>query len=270
MKKIIPNILKIVSCITAITFIPFIFPLITRFFIHIHLYENIEVFKEYISIFLNKNFLAFIGIILVSTIIITSDKNKIMEWISQWNIFAKYKDAELNLKKPEIIDESDKKKKFISNFNNDEIDKSITSEMQEELKLIKNSKNKDKKKNYNDEKIEELEKENNNLRFYSAYNIINKKTKELLNVIYCDKSMKLQEFKEALIYSLKNRNRRNKNLTNAQKNEYANNKYETIKNGLQYLNIIEISDDNKIITLTQYGKEFVKKYIEKEVGENED
>ena len=77
--------------------------------------------------------------------------------------------------------------------------------------------------------------------------------------------MELNEFKNILITNFKNRNKKNKNLSNVQKNEYANNKYETIKNGLQFLNIIEISDDNKTITLTSYGKTFVKEYIEKEV-----
>ena len=141
--------------------------------------------------------------------------------------------------------------------------------MQEvKAELIEKNKKKD-NKNKTDSNIDALQNENNNLRFYSAYNIINRKTKELLNVIYCNKSMQLTLFKNELIYSFKNRNRKNKNLTKYQINEYANNKYETIKGGLQYLNIIEITDDDETITLTPYGKKFVEKYIEKEVGKNE-
>lgn len=266
------NVLKIIICIVLIILLPFAFPLIARFFIHIHLYENLEIFKEYMNIFLNKYFLMMLGIILAGLLFIICDKEAIKKWIDERDFLAKFKDAQFEAKRNDIIDESNKKKNFINSLssNNQNNDKNITSEVQEELKLIKSEQNKkDKNNKNNNNEIQMLKDENNNLRFYSAYNIINQKTKELLNVVYCDKSMKLEDFKNALIRSFKNRNKRNKNLTNSQKNEYANNKYDTIKDGLQYLNIIEISDDNKTITLTQYGKEFVEKYIEKEVRENE-
>jgi hypothetical protein len=258
--------LKYIICILIIVAFPFIFPLITRFLIHIQLYTDIKEFKRYIEIFFNWYFILLLFLGVISVYFIVCDKDKLIRWLEKRNFLVKYKDTSIESKSVEMIDESDKKKKFVDNLNSDnKIDpKSIIQEMKEELKD-----NKKRKKASKEINIEEIQNENNNLRFYSAYNIINKKTKELLNIIYFDKSMKLELFKSKLIDSFKSRNKKNKNLTKAQINVYAINKYETIKEGLQYLNIIEISDDDKTITLTQYGKEFVEKYIEKEVRDNE-
>lgn len=261
------KILKIIICIVIIIIFPFIFPLLTRLFMHIHLYNDIEEFRNYMNVFFNWHFIIILLIGLIAVYFIICDKDRLINWLEQRDIKFNFKGASIESKANEIIDESDKKKRFVDNFNsNTEIDtKTIKQELNEELK----GNNKKKTKKTKDENnIEVLQNENNNLRFYSAYNIINRKTKELLNAIYCEKSMEVTTFKEKLINSFKNRNKKNKNLTKTQINEYANNKYETIKDGLQYLDIIEIRDDETII-LTQYGKEFVKKYIENEVGEND-
>ena len=251
---------KIIIFILAIICIPFIFPLLTRFLIHTHLFIDIYEFEKYLNVFLNPNFLILIGIIIVSILVFTGNKERLMNWLENRDILLKHRDTEANFKKSEMVDESAKKKNIINELNVEtNEDKSILLEVKKELKNKTNSKV---------DESESLKKENDNLRFYSAYNIMNKKAKELLHTIYCEKSIDLSTFRNGLIYSFKNRNKRNKNLTKSQINEYANNKYETIKEGLQYLNIIEISDDDKI-TLTKHGKEFVEKYIENEVGEDE-
>jgi hypothetical protein len=262
------KILKTVACITIMVLIPFIFPLFARFLVHINLFENVEEFDKYIKIFFNIGFLVMFAISAIIVYLIACNKEKLKEWIENRDVSVKTRDIEVSARMSEMVDESTKKKNFINNLNEKEVNnKLVAIGVQEELNLNNNKKeqNKNAKKDSYKDDFKILEDENNKLRFYSAYNIINQKTKELLNVIYCNKSMGLSEFKNILINNFKNRNRKNKNLTNTQKNEYANNKYETIKNGLQFLNIIEISDDNKIITLTPYGKTFVEKYIEKEV-----
>lgn len=99
--------------------------------------------------------------------------------------------------------------------------------------------------------------------------IINKKTKDLLHCIYCENYMETSKFKKALKNSYKNRNKNNTNISKKNLDKYAQNKYETILKGLEYLNILEVADDNQSLILTEQGKEFVEKYIEEEVDENE-
>lgn len=247
------KILKTIGCIIIIIIFPFIFPIIARFLIHTHLYESVNVFNDYMTIFYNIYFIIILAIALITVYFIICTKEEIKEWLDKRDFSFKFKDAEVTSKTNEIIDETTKKKDFTFNMNTRENDNKIVAMIvKEELDLANNKKSKKQKskkdENYSENKL--LQDENNKLRFFSAYNIINQKTKELLNIIYCNKSMELNEFKNILITNFKNRNKKNKNLSNVQKNEYANNKYETIKNGLQFLNIIEISDDNKTITLT--------------------
>ena len=266
MKDIILKTLKVTFYIALIIIIPFCFPILTRFFIHIQLYSDINTFKEYMEVFFNKYFFIIFLIAIAVVYAMFGNKEKIEEWFSNRDFSFKHKDTEVSTKMAEMVEESNKKKNFNSKMNTKEEDNKIVAiSVQEDLN-IKKIKKKDESKDKYKKDYEIIKIENEKLRFFSAYNIINQKTKELLNIAYCNKSIDLNEFKRTLINDYKNRNKKNKNLSNAQKNEYANNKYETIKDGLQFLNIIEISDDNKVITLTQYGKTFVEKYIEKEVG----
>ena len=266
MKEFWFKILKMFICIIIVIFIIFIFPIIVRFLIYVNLYNSLEEFKMYFDLFLNQYFLILFGIVLLGVIIVVGNKNFIMNWLDNRDISFKHKEMEAEFKKSEMVEESAKKKEIIHEFNTETGINNKTTMLEVKEELSDDAVSKTAKKT---DEVEFLENENNNLRFYSAYNIINKKAKELLNIIYCDKSMELETFKNRLICSFKNRNKRNKNLNKSQIIEYANNKYETIKEGLQFLNIIEISDDDKTITLTRYGKEFVEKYIEKEVGEDE-
>lgn len=263
MKKIFLKFLKIILSLIIIISVPFIYPLVSRFFIHINLFTSVEELKNYFSIFWNWFFIILVIIAVIIAYVLIYNKDKLIRWLENRDFIFNVKGAgiESKLRGYEMVSESAKKKNILNELNDETNGDKIT------LQDVKNElKNKSSKKV---DEIVSLKKENDNLRFYSAYNIINKKAKELLHTIYCEKSIDLSTFKNGLIYSFKNRNKRNKNLTKSQINEYANNKYETIKEGLQYLNIIEISDDDKI-TLTKYGKEFVEKYIENEVGEDED
>lgn len=111
-----------------------------------------------------------------------------------------------------------------------------------------------------------LKNENSDLRFFAAYNIINADVKSLLHIIYNEKFIEMDKFKSKIIQGFKSRNKNNIKMNRKTMNKYAKNKYDTIYKGLKFLNIIEPSEDDKEIRLTKEGKEFVKKYIEKEVG----
>ena len=79
--------------------------------------------------------------------------------------------------------------------------------------------------------------------------------------------MKLKEFKNSLESNFIYRNKNNNNINKEDLKKYAINKYETILEGLLYLEILEITDDEiESIALTQYGEEFVEKYIKEEVS----
>ena len=71
-------------------------------------------------------------------------------------------------------------------------------------------------------------------------------------------------YKKAIEKINKKRNKKNIKLARQDINKIAQNKYDTIYDGLKFLNIIEPSEDDTIIKLTKEGKEFVEKYIEKE------
>ena len=259
-KKIGIIIVVLIVVILAV----FSFPLFTRFLIHIHLYNNIEEFKMYLEVFLNPQFIWILAIILIGTIIVFLNKDNLTKWLNERDILAKHKDTEVKIKRPDWVEDAYKKKNFVDNFEQEEnLDtKIITSEVKKVLVNQEKKNKEDKMEN----KIKLLESENSYLRFYAAYNIINKKTKELLNIMYCEKSIKQKDFKQRLEHSYIDKNRNNNNINKKDLKKYATNKYETILKGLLYLEIIELTDNEiESIALTQYGKEFVEKYIQDEV-----
>lgn len=159
------------------------------------------------------------------------------------------------------IEESRNQKEFVNEIGKliTSVDsKMISQELKDELNK-KNEKNKCKECNKN-----ELEEENGKLRYFAAYNMINADTKSILHIIYNEKYIEQEKFKSRIIQGYKKRNKKNVRLRNKDLNKIANNKYETILNGLKFLNIIEPSEDDQTIRLTREGKEFVEKYIEKE------
>lgn len=96
--------------------------------------------------------------------------------------------------------------------------------------------------------------------------MINKETKILLSTIYDKQYIGKEEFKKCIIEGYARRNKNNANLNTKNLNKIANNKYETIYNGLKFLNIIEPSEYDDIIKLTRNGKKFVKEYIKEKEG----
>lgn len=109
---------------------------------------------------------------------------------------------------------------------------------------------------------EQLELDNKKIRNFAAYNIMNREARILLKIIYDKKYIEANKFKESIIKGFKKRNKSKAKLRNADIDKLANNKYETIFNGLKFLNIIEPSENNDEIMLTNDGRDFVREYIE--------
>ena len=93
--------------------------------------------------------------------------------------------------------------------------------------------------------------------------MINAEAKSLLHIIYNEKYIEKDKFKSRIIQGYKKRNKKNIKFSKKEINKIARNKYDTIYDGLKFLNIIEPSEDDKIVKLTEKGRNFVEKYIEK-------
>ena len=93
--------------------------------------------------------------------------------------------------------------------------------------------------------------------------MINTEAKSLLHIIYNEKYIDTDKFKSRIIQGYKKRNKKNVKFAKKEIDKIARNKYDAIFDGLKFLNIIEPSEDDKTIKLTQDGKKFVEKYIEK-------
>ena len=136
----------------------------------------------------------------------------------------------------------------------------IMNEVKLQLGIDKRNKTQEKCKECNKK---ELEEENSRLRDFAAYNMINTEAKSLLHIIYNEKYIDTDKFKSKIIQGYKKRNKKNIKFTKKEIDKIARNKYDAIFDGLKFLNIIEPSEDDKTIKLTQDGKKFVEKYIEK-------
>lgn len=267
-KNLLGKSIKIILCIIVVFLVPIILPLIVRLFISFNFFSGIDEFRSYMEVFYNKYFLGLVAIVFGIIVVCVANKDKIERFLQNSEFSLKHKDTVLTKKGTELIEETTKRKDFVDELSREDendYNKEIATQMKEELGIVKKNQTSESEKKENDS----LREENNNLRNYAAYNIINKKTKELLHCIYCENYIELSRFKDVLINSYKNRNKNNSNISRKNLNKYALNKYETILKGLEYLNILEVADDNQSLVLTEQGKVFVKKYIEKEVDEDE-
>ena len=280
-KKIWNNckqIIYILLILTIIFSVILILPAISKILINFKLFESFDELNSYISIYNNKYSIMFIVMGIIIMIFIFGDKEKIIEMLGQFSFMIKHGDTSVSITKADEFKDTESKKKLteaLYDESKENLKKEENENSKESIQKIKsildlsNSKNKSKKKKKNEidetKKVNEnLKDENDSLRFYATYNIINKKTKELLMQIYYEKCIEQSRFKEVLIKNFQKNNKNNRNISKNNLRKYANDKYETIFKGLNYLKIIDLSEDNNEIRLTEKGKKFVDEYIIKE------
>lgn len=251
----------------ALVFItPFILPLLLKLILTFKLFDNIEEFKNLFQIFNNMYTIIYIFIIIALLLWFFYKWEDLKEFLDKHNIKLGMGENKLIVEK--ALQEDADKKKMINEMQEDvrrqssENNESIKNEAKVKLGLVKTRKE-DKCK---DCKKDEIENENKQLRYFAAYNVTNADTRTLLHIIYNENFINTNDFKNQIIEGYKKRNKRNVKFKNNDLEKIANNKYETIYAGLKFLNIIEPSEDDKIIKLTKTGKEFVKKYIEEQRG----
>lgn len=270
MKDFFISILKMIITTILIFMTPFILPLFLKVFLNFGWFSNIEEFTMITQLFYNIYPLIYIVITLTLLLWFFHKWKDIKEFFNNHDLFFGFGDKTFSakLKVDEALKESDSKKEFINvikeenkTIDNESI-KNVKDEIKQQLGIIKLPNKAYECKECNKK---ELEDENNKLRYFAAYNMINIETKSLLHIIYNENYVNTDKFRNQIIQGYKRRNKRNIKFTNKDLSNIANSKYETIFEGLKFLNIIEPSEDDKIIKLTQEGKDFVKKYIEEEV-----
>lgn len=269
MLKIAGLVLKTIVTILVVFSVPFIIPLFLKLLLNWGVFNNLEEIKEIICIFNNKYTLIYIGIGIILIAIYfhkwDSFKDVTLDLLKGMKLKVEHGDNSLSaeLAKAEVH-ESEKKKEAVIEIidSNKELDTTLFNKEVRQALGIQRNKNNNTKCSECD-KIE-VEEENVNLRNFAAYNMLNRDARIALHVIYNENYMKKEEFKKQIIQGYKKRNKKNIKLARQDINKIAKNKYDTIYDGLKFLNIIEPSEDDTIVKLTKEGKKFVEKYIEKE------
>lgn len=263
MKNFLASIFKMITVTFVIFIIPFILPTLLKIFLNLKIFNSIDEFKEIISLFNNMYILVYILLGIGILLWFFHKWNTIKEILKDMNFSFTVGDKKLSAEHAkEEMENINQQKEFMNKIANDDYNnesKNLIKEMKSQLGLEINKSN-DICKECNKK---DLEEENSKLRYFATYNMINTEARSLLHIIYNEKYIDADKFKSRIIQGYKRRNKKNVKFTKKEINKIAQNKYDTIFDGLKFLNIIEPSEDDKIIKLTQEGKKFVEKYIEK-------
>lgn len=265
MLKMVGTVLKIIAIILVVFSLPFVIPIILKLLLNHGIFSSLEEIKEIIDIFNNKYTVIYIcmGIVLIAIYFHKLDGFK--ELLKGMKLKVEHGDNSLSaeLAKAEVH-ESEKEKETVTKLIDSDKDLDTTMFNKEVRQALGIQENKGKITKCSECDKTEIEKENVKLRNFAAYNMLNRDAKIALHVIYNENYMNKEEFKNQIIKGYKRRNKKNIKLAKQDINKIAQNKSDTIFDGLKFLNIIEPSEDDTIIKLTKEGKKFVEKYIEKE------
>ncbi len=169
---------------------------------------------------------------------------------SNFDFLYKKGDSELQIKH---IDNS---------LHRNEISK-IAKEVKEEAKeqIIKGGIKQDNK--CENCEVKEIISERESLRYFSAYQVTNKHSRDLLQFVRSNNKIKIEIFEHSMKEYY---NKTIRNMGKKRKEEFISKKVEEVLYNLRYLNIIGYTEDGNFIILTQNGEEFVKGYNNEEVG----
>ena len=263
MKDFFISVLKMMIVILIIFIIPFLLPLILKLFLKINVFVDVSEFKDIANIF--NNMYIFIYILLGIGILLWffHEWSTIKEIIKNMNFSFTFGNNKISAEHVrEEMDNINQQKEFINKISK-EVNNDSENTINEAKLLLGIDKRNNTKKECKECNKGELEEEISKLRDFATYNMINTEAKSLLHIIYNEKYIDTDKFKSRIIQGYKKRNKKNVKFTKTEIDKIARNKYDTIFEGLKFLNIIEPSEDDKTIKLTQEGKKFVEKYIEK-------
>lgn len=238
-----------------ILFAPFIYPILTMFLIKLEIFESVNQLEQIIKLFSNF-YMIFICIIIILILVFEFGNGKILRDIIS-KIKVRYQKGDSSVEFTSTLE--DKKEKFDDSEEFNEESKTIKKELQEKFKFSNEKTNikfeTDEKKILLN-KNTELEMDIRNMRFFSAYNILDVHTKQILKNIKETGKIEKEVFKRKLLKYYKSKYyKKNKSKV------YAQNITEEVIFDLIYLDIIEYSEDDKYILLTKNGIQFVEKYL---------
>lgn len=183
MKKTIISILKIIPTFLLIFLTPFILPLLLKFFLWKEWFKDIEEFEKIIRMFYSIYPLLYVSITAILLLWFFHKWDNIKNFFINRDLSFKVGNNEITSKKvQEVIEKNEISKKIIQENIKDLDNTEIINEAKKEFGLVSNTKTtvcdceKCNKK--------DIEKENDNLRFFAAYNLINMETKGILHSIY--------------------------------------------------------------------------------------
>lgn len=243
---------------------PFIYPIVANLLIKCHIFNGMEEIKEYFEIFGSKYIIGLATVIILILILCFSKKEMLRDIIANVRVKLKSGDKELELV-PSSYEE--KKAKFFSEENTNKESDLVKKELKEKLNLSSEQMEipiEDTEKKMLKDKNEELERNLKNIRFFSAYTIINNCSRKLLNNIHLNKKMERKIFTDKLLKHYKNK--LSKRMPKEKVEEYSSNKTSDIIFDLIFLDIIEYSEDDEYFVLTKNGIEFVEKYLKGDEG----
>ena len=249
--KLLYNFIKlvvfIVGCVVIIFMFPFIYPILGNCLIALGVIESIEQIQSYISIF--KYFDIMLVVIAVILIIYSSNikvGDIIDKIISKFCVTYKKGDSEIQIRQTETVIKENMAK----------IAKEVKEEAHDELIKGENHNN---NINCKECKINDIMIERESLRYFSAYQVTNKSSRDILIYVKNEEKMKIKIFEEYMKEYYENSIR---NMGKKRKQEFIERKINELLYNLRYLNIIEYTEDDEYIILTQNGKEFVRRYEE--------
>lgn len=225
---------------------PFIFPIIANFLIYFNILDNIAQLGYYINIF--KYFYILIIVEIVLLYYNESDVNFfafISDFINNINVDAEKGDTRVHIS---IKNET----------------KKMSNDLKEQTKSLLDNKNLLEENQHlcNDCK-NEIIAERESLRYFAAYQITDEYVQNLLILIKNNGKISVKAFRDGIEkYFEKKYHYINKN----KKQKIILRKIDNLLYNLKYINIIEFTEDNRDIILTQNGEEFVKGLYESEVG----
>lgn len=224
---------------------PFIYPIIANILIRYNIIRDLEQIKEYINIFSPYNlWLMIVSMIFLKHYFGISFSEFIEKITTNVDLSLKKGESEIQLHIP-----------LGTNKDINQIVKESKEVAREEIlegKDICNPK-------CDECELKNIVEEKESLRFFSAYQVTNQFSRELLKKIIDNDKIELNKFIQSLDEYYKKTIR---NMGKRKKEEFIERKINELLSNLRYLDLIEYTEDDQYIILTQKGIEFVKGYME--------
>lgn len=253
-KKLLVNVYETIKLaifvlltVFVIFMLPFIYPILSNVLVKWNVIEGIEQLEKYVYLFRGFNILIIIGFIIFIIHESSIHFSDIFSNIFNRDFAIKIGDKQFEIKLSELwlehIGETVK----------------MSSEIRETAKTVFLDKSNTAIKMACDEcRKEETEAERESLRYFAAYKITDSCSRALLLYIKNNGEIYISDFKN----NMEKYYQKTRGMGKKRRQE----KVESLLYDLKYINIIEYTEDDVYIILTQNGKEFIENFYRREIG----